>query len=362
VNGTYRRRNGRWYLQIYDGLDPATGKERRKEIALGTTSEREAHKRGRRHLSRSDRGERDPEKVSFGEYLTMRWLPSQKGRLRPSSYASYEQLIRSHILPVIGAIPLHKLSAEDLDGLYTQLSESHRPKTIRNIHGVLRKALADAERKESVLRNVADLADPPKLSSRRRAETRIWTASQLGASLSQMESHRLHPAYFLASHTGLRRGEVLGLQWKDVDLDAGRLSVRRALGSVGYKITISDVKTDHGRRNVDMDERTVTILRTWRARQLEERLAVGSRFQDHGLVFSRPEGTAIHPDYLSQTFDRAVARSGLPVIRLHDLRHTHASILLAAGVPVKVVSERLGHSTPAFTMSVYQHVIPGHGR
>jgi integrase len=309
-----------------------------------------------------DKGQwKDPEKISVGAYLTERWLPGQKGRLRATTLASYEQLICSHVIPTIGAVQLQKLTAEDLDALYATLSETHRPKTVRNIHGTIRKALSDAEPKGSVQRNVADLADPPKLSAAPKRDMRIWTGPQLRRFLGLMESHRLHPAYFLAANTGMRRGEILGLRWGDVDLAAGRLSIRRALVSVGYKLSVSDVKTDQGRRSIDLDGPTVAILRSWRARQLEERLAIGSRHEDHGLVFARPEGTPLHPDYFSQTFDRAVARSGLPVIRLHDLRHTHASLLLAAGVPVKVVSERLGHSTPSFTMSVYQHVIPGMG-
>ena len=361
MKGTIVKKGRNYYLRLYNGIDPATGKERsRKDHPLGP-KEREAHKNARAILSKMDKGWKDPEKITLGRYLTERWLPGQKARLKPSSLASYEQLIRSHVLPAIGAVQLQKLTAEDLDGLYAQLGGSHKPKTIRNLHGLLRKALADAERKGSVLRNVADLADPPKLSAGKRSEMRIWTAPQLGAFLSQIESHRLYPAYFLVSHTGVRRGEVLGLRWRDVDLSAGRLSIHQAIISVGYEIRVSDVKTDHGRRNVDLDERTVAVLRRWQRRQAEERLAIGSRHKDHGLVFCRPEGTPLHPDYFSQTFDRAVARSGLPVIRLHDLRHTHASILLAAGVPVKIVSERLGHSTPAFTMSVYQHVIPGMG-
>jgi integrase len=141
-------------------------------------------------------------------------------------------------------------------------------------------------------------------------------------------------------------------------LEAARVSVRQAIISVA-KIKVSDVKTGTGRRTINLDERTVAVLRTWRKAALAERMLVGPAFVDQDLVFSRPDGTPTHPDAFSQTFDRAVARLGLPVISLHDLRHTHASLLLRAGVPVKVVSERLGHANPAFTLTVYQHVIPG---
>lgn len=188
---------------------------------------------------------------------------------------------------------------------------------------------------------------------------RVWDAEQLRQFLDSIEQHRLYPAYHLAASTGMRRGEVLGLLWNDVDLDGRRLSISQALLSVAYAVKIGDVKTGPSRRTIDLDPRTVSILRSWRKRQLEERLALGEDYEDHGLVFTGPDGTPVHPDFFSQTFDRKVARSGLPRIRLHDLRHGHASLLLKSGVPVKVVSERLGHATPAFTMTVYQHVLPG---
>jgi len=157
----------------------------------------------------------------------------------------------------------------------------------------------------------------------------------------------------------MRRGEVIGLRWKDLDFNTSRLSVQQALVNVAYRLELADVKTRAGRRTIDLDERTVAVLCEHRQRQREEQLLVGRSDDDEGLVFSNPDGSTVHPDYFSQVFDRHLARSGLPRIRLHDLRHTHATILLQAGVPVKVVSERLGHANPAFTMTVYQHVVPG---
>jgi integrase len=225
--------------------------------------------------------------------------------------------------------------------------------------GIVRKALADALRKGSVTRNVADLADPPKPSAGRKAAVHAWTPAQLRQFLDEIASHRLYPAVYLAANTGMRRGEVLGLRWKDVDLDRCRLSVQQALVNIAYELEFADVKTQTSRRTIDLDERTIAVLRAWRKKQLEERLLVGRRDDEAGLVFTQPDGSPVHPDYFSQVFERHVSKSQLPRIRLHDLRHTHATILLQAGVPVKVVSERLGHSSPAFTMSVYQHVLPG---
>lgn len=175
--------------------------------------------------------------------------------------------------------------------------------------------------------------------------------------LDAVRSHRLHPAFHLAAHTGMRRGEVLGLRWQDLDLAAGRLSVRQALIEIAYEVHLSEVKTDTGRRTIDLDSGTVDVLKAWRIERAEENGGVDPRGEE--LVFPKPGGSWIHPQSFSQILDRKVAKLDVPTISLHDLRHTHATLLLKAGVPVKVVSERLGHANVAFTMSVYQHVLPG---
>lgn len=271
-------------------------------------------------------------------------------------------------MPALGAVPLDKLTVEDLDLFYARLLTSGRinredeaaglsPKRVRNIHLMLNKALADAQRKGTVVRNVAALADAPSLKARRRAEIKAWDVDQLAVFLDGIAAHRLYAAFHLAAHTGMRRGEVLGLRWGDVDLEVGRLSVRQALVSVAYQVELSDVKTGSGRRTIDLDPGTVDVAKLWRIQRSEERGGREPAADD--LVFTKEDGEFIHPDSFSQTFDRKVAKLPVPTISLHDLRHTHATLLLKAGVPVKVVRERLGHATAAFTMTVYQHVLPG---
>ncbi|MCA1846979.1 MAG: site-specific integrase, partial [Actinobacteria bacterium] len=164
--------------------------------------------------------------------------------------------------------------------------------------------------------------------------------------------------FHLAAMTGMRRGEVLGLRWHDLDLDAGRLAIRHTLVSVAYEIRDSTPKT-HQARVVDLDPNTVEHLRAHRSRQATEPGVWGPGYQEGELLFRKEDGSPVHPDSFTQSFDAEVRRSGLPRIRLHDLRHTHATIALQAGIPVKVISERLGHETPAFTLKQYAHVIPG---
>lgn len=370
MRGYTAKKGNRYYAVIYEGVDPATGKERRRWYPAGTRKA-DADKLVTELVKRRHDGDyRAPDKTTLGAYLTDKWLPAQKSQLKHSTFDSYRRTIELHVLPTLGQVPLARLQSEDLDGLYARLLESGRrngaggglsPASVRYVHRILRKALNDALRKGSIARNPAATADPPRRAGTGQSERemQVWTTAQLHAFLALISAHRLAPAYVLAAHTGMRRGEVLGLRWQDVDLSNARISVRQAVVAVAYQLRISDVKTDTARRTIDIDDPVVAELSAWRKRQAEERLLVGPAFKDHGLVFARPDGRHIHPESFSRTFDRVVARSELPVIRLHDLRHTHASLLLRAGVPVKVVSERLGHASPGFTLNVYQHVLPG---
>ena len=205
---------------------------------------------------------------------------------------------------------------------------------------------------------MAERAKPPRPRAGVPNEIGFWKPSELRTFLDLVKGHRLEAAWHLAAMTGMRRGEILGLRWKDVDLRAARISIRQALVSVAYEIIASTPK-NHMARVVDIDSGTVDQLREHSARQRTERNSWRSNYQVNDLVFCREDGSPIHPHSLSQAFERLVKKSELPKIRLHDLRHTHATIAIQAGVPVKVISERLGHETPAFTLKQYAHVIPG---
>ena len=366
MRGHIAKKGNRYYVVIHEGPDPATGKPRYRWHAAGG-SRSEAEKLLAEIVKRVHDGDyRAPDKITVADYLLHRWLPSKRTRVKPSTANSYERNIRLHINPNIGAIPLQRLQPEDLDDLYVKLlTEGKRnggggglsAKSVRNVHATLQSALSDAARKGTVVRNVANTADPPSISRSGRSIS-VWTGDQLRRFLDAMADHELYPLYLLAATTGMRRGELAGLPWSNVDLDAARLTVNQQTVSVQYRLIEGDLKTPTSRRSIDLDPRTVAELRRHRRRQLEERMATGQRGDD-GYVFAKPDGSPIHPDLISQTFERAVAKLDIPRIRLHDLRHTHATILLQQNVHPKVVSERLGHSSVAFTMTVYQHVMPG---
>jgi len=204
---------------------------------------------------------------------------------------------------------------------------------------------------------VALVAHAPKLKAIPKVEPQAWTAQQLQAFMQAAPGHRLFPALWLLASTGMRRSELLGLRWDDIDLRKARVSVNRGLVAVAYELRESRGKTPNSRRSIGLDPTTVRVLQAWRNWQRAERDVAGVKSED--WVFTNSEGKPVHPHSISQTFERIAARAGVPRIRLHDVRHTHGTLLIKAGVPVKVVSERLGHGNPAFTIDTYPHVLPG---
>lgn len=306
-----------------------------------------------------------PTKTTFGEFLLEMWLPAQRQRLRDSTYEDYERRIRQHIVPALGSVPIQDLGAFALDRLYADLLSggSSRggglsPKSVRNVHIVVRKALRDAARKQIVTRNVAVDADPPRISGHGDSNLPTWKPEELRTFLDGVREHHLAPAFVLAASTGMRRGEVLGLSWEDVDLESRTITIRRTLLSVAYRITPGEPKTARGRRIISIDAGTAAVLRAHRAEQAQQATLVGRDTMPDDFVFSRPDGSPIHPDLFTKTFDRNVKRLGLRRVRLHDLRHTYATLALRAGVDAKTVSSRLGHATVAFTLDVYTRAVP----
>jgi integrase len=307
-----------------------------------------------------------PTKASVREYLVKEWLPAVKSTIRPSTYNSYAQHVECHIVPHIGSVKLQKLSGSQLNALYAKLAESGAKNgkkgisamTIHHVHACLHKACKDAVRWGHISRNPLDAADPPRKKGDGSKEMQTWTKEQLKAFLESMNDERLYALWHTIAMTGTCRGEALGLRWSDVDLENARLAVRRALIPSGREVVVSEPKTVKGRRVIALDQGTVEVLKAQAAGQLEEQREWDEAWVETGLVFTVENGAALDPESVSRHFRQAVKQSMLPQIRLHDLRHTHATLALQAGIHPKVVSERLGHATISITPDTYSHAIP----
>lgn len=310
-----------------------------------------------------------PARQRLREYLAEDWLPAIKVTVEASTWASYERYLRLHVFPRIGGLRLEAVDAATLNRLYAELLESGRldgkpgglsTRSVRYIHTILGRALRDAVRWGRLVRNPAEVATPPRAAqtNAQAPETRTWEAETLGQFIEAESPSRYRVAWLFLATTGCRRGEALGLRWIDVDLDAGRVSIRQTITAIDHRIHVKSDTKSHRGRSIDLDGETVGELRSWRTKQAQEKLLLGPAYDDRGLVFCHPDGRPYHPDRFSREFDRRVARHRVPRIRLHDLRHTWATLALQAGVDIKIVSERLGHASTAITWDIYQHVTP----
>jgi integrase len=354
-------KNNRWYVLVDVPTGP-DGKRRRRGVG-GFKTKREAKAAEAEALRRIRDGVFvEPNRLTLGTYLTEMWLPSMANQVRPTTLGGYRHNVRAYILPRLGNIPLQRLTTARVSAFYGELVASGgqhgrplSPKTVRYVHTTLRRALRDAVADGLVVRNVAAQARPPRA---RRVEMHTWTAEQVGTFLASAREDRLYPAWLLLATLGLRRGELLGLRWADVNQTTGRIAIRHTLVMVDGKPAMAEPKTAKGRRSLTLAPDVLEVLRAHRARQAAERLSLGAGYVDSGLVITTEDGRPMHPETLSGLFVRQAKQAGLPPIRLHDLRHSVASILLAAGTHPKVVSELLGHSSIGLTLDTYSHVIP----
>jgi integrase len=317
-----------------------------------------------------------PSAMTVREYVEGHWLPTMQHQIKRTTATNYERNWRRHIKPAIGELRLQAVLPLHLDAVYRDLTVERKvevtkadgstvertqralkDKTIKNIHLQISKIFRDAERSELVARNPADRANPPRVMPSPEGEIKAWDAEELQIFLRHVRTDWWYPFMRLAAMTGMRRGEVLGLRWSDLDFDRGSLAVRQAIVAAGYD-TYLDTPKSHRPRTIDLDPKTMKALRRRRKEQLEDRLAAGDTYLGSDLVFTKADGSLVHPDTFTQAFHRKVEQTGLRRITLHGLRHTHATLLLKAGVPVQVVSQRLGHSDPGFTLRLYGHVLP----
>jgi integrase len=313
-----------------------------------------------------------PSRVTLAGYFD-EWLKGQRTQLKAATWATYRGKLDTYVLPKLGSVRLQALTAAMLTTLYAELYQSGgrggRPlalSTVRYCHRVLYKALNDAVRTGDLLAiNVATRATLPKHRPDNEdedeiaAELNVWNSEQVRAFAEHTAEHRLAAVFAVTVNNGLRRGETLGLRWRDVDLDHGRLHIRHTLGVINNELSFSTPKTKKSKRSFRIDPVTIEALRAHRKRQRAERLAYpGQWSNDRDLVFTMQDGSPIHPNDVTYEFRRLSVEADLPRIRFHDLRHTYATLALQAGVNIKTVSQRLGHASVQITWDTYSHVLP----
>jgi len=347
--GSIGQYKGRWVarLALADG---------RRKAVYGATRAEVAQKLAAAIRDR-DAGLPSPnERTVLGDYLTV-WLDrSVKPRNRPSTYQSYEGHVRLHLVPALGTVRLAQLTPQDVEKFMAdKMDEGLTASTVTRIRATLRRALALALKQGLVYRNVAALADPPRVQAQ---QFEPLTIEQARAFLIAVRGHQFEALFVTALVTGLRRGELLGLQWSDIDLHSERLIVRHALQNVGGVPTLVDLKTPRSRRTIPLPPVAMAQLRAKKLQQDEARSRHGQPWNPMGLVFTTSRGTPLDGANASRAFQLVLRRAGLPRIRFHDLRHTCASLLLAQGTNMRVIMEQLGHSQISLTMNTYSHVMP----
>lgn len=348
-----------WLVRVYLGRDSQTGKRKYKGYTVHGTK-REAQAFLAKLVTEIEAGTYvEPAKLTVGEWLE-KWLESYaKPTLASTTWETYENNVRVHLAPALGGVTLQKLSPVHIQDLLASLKARGLANwTVHGVYKVLHKSLNDALKAGLVPRNVADLVNKPKQDKKPRPTLDPEEARRF---LEVAREDRLYALYVLAILHGLRRGELLGLRWADVDLEAGRLSITQAMKIVNNRPAFGEPKTAKSRRMVELTPLAVEALRRHRHEQRKERLAFGPDYQDHGLVFCQANGKPLDPhNMLKRSFKRLLKKAGIAKdLHLHDLRHSCATLLLKQGVHPKVVQERLGHSTITMTLDLYSHVLPG---
>ncbi|GJE41859.1 tyrosine-type recombinase/integrase [Methylobacterium soli] len=363
MKGHIRERSpGRWAV-ILDLRDPDTGKRRRKWHSF-TGTKREAQKECARLITEMQGGDYvEPSKETLSLFVD-RWLDHIRSQVSPRTHERYTELARKNVVPFLGSAVLTKLRPEQISAAYAKALVSGRrdgsgglaPRTVHHMHRILRQALGQAVKWRILARNPADAVDPPKVE---RAKMRAFDAHETALLLAHFRPTRMFIPVVLGALCGLRRGEVTALRWRAVDCAAGQLAIVESTEQTTRGTRSKETKSGRARR-VALPSFALEELRQHRLRQAEELLRIGVRLTDDAYVFAQADGSPVQPNSLTHEFTRILALStALPRVRFHDLRHSHATQLLASGIHPKIAQERLGHSSVGITLDLYSHVLPG---
>ncbi|MBY3590590.1 site-specific integrase [Rhizobium bangladeshense] len=374
MKGHIRERSpGKWAI-VLDVPDPETGKRRRKWHKFHGTKRQAETECARLVAELSGGSYIEPAKTTVREFM-IRWLAHEKANVSPKTHQRYEELLLKNVAPVIGSVIMNKLTPARIDGCWTTLLESGRrpkkrregasptveekkglsPRTVHHCRRVMLSAFEQAVKWDLLKKNPVALTKPPKVEKK---PMEAFNASQTGLMLDELRKSRVFMAALLAALCGLRRGEIVALRWRDVDFANGTVAIRESAEQVGTLVRYKETKSGKS-RSVALSSTVLEELKRHRLSQAEEQLKIGIRPDENSFIIAQVEGSPLKPVSLTHEWTRLLAKTSLPRIRFHDLRHSHATQLLAAGVHPKIASERLGHSTIGITLDLYSHVMPG---
>jgi integrase len=351
--GTIKSRSkGSYRIRYSLGHDPISGKRKFATATVRGTLE-QAKRELTRLLRTVDTGEHvDPSRMTVGDWLDV-WTNGTKAEVSPKTHERYAEIVRCYLKPALGSIVLQRLTPADIQKAYNGFDRNPSPRTLRHIHRILKSVLARAVEQQALSRNPADaLKRLPKVEPK---PINALTVEQSTRLLKAIRHTTTYWPTLIALATGMRRGEILALRWKNLDLDHGTVRVVESLEQTKAALRFKSTKTDKARA-VPLPKFAIAELRDWKRQQAENLLRLGVRQSPEGLVCAREDGEPKQPASLTHEFAYLIGRVAVPRVRFHDLRHSHATQLLAAGVHPKIVQERLGHSTITVTMDLYSHV------
>lgn len=362
MKGHIRERSPGHFAIVLETRDSANGKRKRKWHSFRGTK-REAQTECARLISEMKGGlYLEPAKMTVAEFLN-RWLADVKANVSPRTHERYAEIARKNLVPLLGAVALPKLQPMQISSAYGKALTSGRrngkgglsPRTVLHMHRVLKQALRQAVRWQLLVRNPADAVDPPKVE-RHRMNT--YDMGQTASLLEAVRGTRIFIPALIAVLCGLRRGEVAALRWRNIDFDKAQISVRESAEQMNGSVRLKETKSGRA-RTVAMPATVRDELRAHRLRQVQDMLKLGTRLTDDSFVAALADGSPMQPTFITHEWVRLIEQTDLPRVRFHDLRHAHATHMLASGVHPKVASERLGHSKVGITLDLYSHVLPG---
>lgn len=353
MRGTVRKYRNSWAGVVEMGKDPATGKRMQKFVYAST--EEECQKKLNKLVYELEEGiYTEPSKMTIEQYLRQ-WIEIHASNITQNTVDCYKVSIEKHIIPYIGKVMLTDLTAMHLQKLYASELKKYSGRTVQLTHRVLRKALSSAYKMQIIRLNPADLVDAPK--AKKYKLSNLYSEKDFEALLKAASGTVHEIPIILAGGLGLRRGEVFGLRWKDVNFRSNTITVEQQLIPNSSGLTFKDPKSEDSIRTLDTPKYVIDLLKKHLKEQEKNKRFFQGEYTDYNLVCCKPNGEPIHPSYYSRIFGELLADNNLPHIRFHDLRHFNATIMLKYDVPVKVASERLGHSNTAITQDIYQHVL-----